>query len=247
MNFQAVSVAEKLKLPDHADRSERRRAPTRKTRGSPAGTDPDGTTRRARCCRARSTTSTTHWSGWHDTIQADGERRSTAIIVTAKHGQSPQNPLSYSGSTTVRSSPASTPPGRHEHGQSELTVQEADDDLCSAGSRSARRRRPTSSRTTCGRTAPAVLYNYDGEPDDHRGPALRSGADLRRPCNPRGSSACRTPTRTTRTCSDLAGRHGLHDRHEDRRARRRQPRRPRCAAARLRARRGPAQLVGSVG
>jgi hypothetical protein len=46
-----------------------------------------------------------------DTIQADGQAGSTAIVLTAKHGQSPQNKASCSGSMTPRSSPASTRPG----------------------------------------------------------------------------------------------------------------------------------------
>ena len=42
--------------------------------------------------RARSTTSTLNSAAWSPTIHKDGLAGSTTIIVTAKHGQSPQDP-----------------------------------------------------------------------------------------------------------------------------------------------------------
>ena len=48
--------------------------------------------RPGRCCGARLTTSTRSCRRWIEAIQAQGLAGSTAIIVSAKHGQSPQDP-----------------------------------------------------------------------------------------------------------------------------------------------------------
>ena len=92
MNFQAVSVAEKVDSPEHADRSERERqlhGGLRELAGYQpvTGTTPRPAARqrarlRQRSARQRMVT----------TIQKDGLAGSTTIIVTAKHGQSPQDP-----------------------------------------------------------------------------------------------------------------------------------------------------------
>jgi hypothetical protein len=90
-----------------------------------------------------------------DTIQADGETDSTAIILTAKHGQSP---LNNSQLQRIDDGPiiagvnaawaAEHPSNRRWSSKRPTTTG------CCGGCRTARRRRLTSSRTTCGRTAP---------------------------------------------------------------------------------------------
>ncbi len=173
-----------------------------------------------------------------DTIQADGEAGSTAIILTAKHGQSPQNnsQLQRIDDGPIIAGVNAAWAATHPSNQT-LVVQEADDDGCCGGCPTARRRRPTSSSTTCGRTPPRRSTTRARRSPSSTPVWSRSSPARGR----RTSSACRTvraaPPGRVR---DRAGRHDLHDRLEDRRARRRQPGRPRRAAGRLRAgRRAP--------
>jgi hypothetical protein len=133
-----------------------------------------------------------------DTIQANGLADSTAIILTAKHGQSPLTTTSCSGSTTVRSLPASTPPGPHSiraprrWSSKRLTTT----GFC-GGCRTAPRRRLTSSRTTCGRIPPR-RSTTPATPSPSSTPACRRSSPA---SSRRNSSASRAPTPTTRTCS----------------------------------------------
>jgi len=90
MNFQAVSVAEKVDSPSTL---------TRNTNGTYtegptelAGYYPGGTTPRPLLASALSYVNA-ELDRMVQTIQRDGLASSTAIVITAKHGQSPQDPL----------------------------------------------------------------------------------------------------------------------------------------------------------
>ena len=133
-----------------------------------------------------------------NTIQADGEAGSTAIILTAKHGQSPQNntQLQRIDDGPIIAGVNAAWAAQHPSNQT-LVVQEADDDgllwwlsdrsqaaadfvqdylwTHSAPAVITRGRRSPCSTPVCSRSTPAM--------------------------SPRNSSACRTPTRITRTCS----------------------------------------------
>ena len=93
MNFQTVSVAQKIRStpttligPDANGNYTTSAPQPGGYRGSAADSFP------ARSCPARSTTSTPNSAGWSAALHKDGLAGSTTIIVTAKHGQSPQDP-----------------------------------------------------------------------------------------------------------------------------------------------------------
>ena len=110
-------------------------------------------------------------------IHAQGLAGSTAIIVTAKHGQSPQDPEPADADRrrpdhrrdqrgVDRGAPRRRQPDRRRHRRR----------LCGrATCRTARRRRRTSSRTTCG-TTPRPGVNYSG--GTRTLAPLRLGADI---------------------------------------------------------------------
>ncbi len=90
MNFQTVSVAEKVDSPSTLTRNSNgtyTEGPTEL-----AGYYPGTTTPRPLLASAFDYVNA-QLQQMVDTIQADGLASSTAIIITAKHGQSPQNPL----------------------------------------------------------------------------------------------------------------------------------------------------------
>ena len=134
-----------------------------------------------------------------NTIQADGEANSTAIVLTAKHGQSPQNnsQLQRIDDGPIIAGVNAAWTAQHPGSQT-LVVQEADDDgLLVVGCRTGRRRRPTSSRTTCGPTPPQPsITSAKPSPSSTRA-CSRSMPALSR----RSSSASRARTRITPTCS----------------------------------------------
>ena len=90
MNFQTVSVAEKVDSPSTLTKN----ANGTYTEGPTelAGYYPGGTTPRPLLASAFDYVNA-QLERMVDTIQQDGLASSTAIIITAKHGQSPQNPL----------------------------------------------------------------------------------------------------------------------------------------------------------
>ena len=90
MNFQTVSVAEKVDSPSTLTKN-----PDGSYTEGPtelAGYYPGGTTPRPLLASAFDYVNA-QLQRMVQTIQADGQANSTAIIITAKHGQSPQNPL----------------------------------------------------------------------------------------------------------------------------------------------------------
>ena len=168
-----------------------------------------------------------------DAIQADGEAESTAIILTAKHGQSPLNnnqlqriddgPIIEGVNAAWAAEHPSTPT---------LVVQEADDDgllwWLSDRSQEAADFVKTYLWT---HTAPAVNYAGETVTVEHSGlRRIFAGEQSARFFGVANSEPA-PPGRVW----DRASRHDLHDRLEDRRARRGQPGRPGRAARRLRA------------
>ena len=176
-----------------------------------------------------------------DTIQADGEARSTAIILTAKHGQSPQN-----NSQLQRIDDAPIIAGVNAAWAATASRQQ------DAGRPGGRRRRaavvavrPLAGGDRLRQELPVDPYRPGGQlrrPDHHR-PALRPAGDLRRPP---GRAVLRRPVLRPAPpgrVRGFTGRHDLHDRQQDRRARRRQPGRPGRSARRLCAGHRPARPV----
>ena len=156
-----------------------------------------------------------------DTIQADGEAGSTAIILTAKHGQSPQNnsqlqriddgPIISGVNTAWAALHPSNP---------NLVVQQADDDglLWWLSDRS-QAAADFVKNYLWTHTAPAVNYAGQTITVQHSGlEQIFAGEGSARLL--RGHAVRAGPPGRVR---DRAGRHDLHDRLEDRRARRRQP------------------------
>ena len=133
-----------------------------------------------------------------NTIQADGQANSTAIVLTAKHGQSPLNNsqlqriddgpiisgVNAAWAATHRSNPT-------------LVVQEADDDgmLWWLSDRSQAATEFVKDYLWS-HSAPAVNYAGQTITVQHSGLPRSSPARSRR-----NTSASRTPTRGTRTCS----------------------------------------------
>ena len=180
-----------------------------------------------------------------DAIQADGEAGSTAIILTAKHGQSPLNNSQLQRIDDGPIIAGVNAAWAAEHpGNPTLVVQEADDDglLWWLSDRS-QEAADFVKNYLWTHTAPAV--NYAGETITVQHSGLRkiyaghqAGALLRRL-----ELRAEPPGRVR----DRAGRHDLHDRLEDRRARWRQPGRSGRAARRLRAGHCPAWPVRPPG
>ena len=176
-----------------------------------------------------------------DTIQADGEAGSTAIILTAKHGQSPLNNnqlqriddgpiiagVNAAWASSIRSNPT-------------LVVQEADDDglLWWLSDRS---QAATDFVKNYLWTHTAAAVNYAGQTITVQHSGLREIFAGQQSAHFFGvpNSDPHHPD----VFGDLAGRHDLHDRLEDRRTRRRQPGRPGRSAHRLRAGHRPAWPV----
>ena len=166
-----------------------------------------------------------------DTIQADGEADSTAIILTAKHGQSPlnNNQLQRIDDGPIIAG-VNAAWAAHHPSNPTLVVQEADDDglLWWLSDRS-------QAAADFVKRLPVDAYRPGGQlrrPDHHR-PALRPAGDLRRPAV--GAILRRLELRSAspRRVRDRAGRHDIYDRLEDRRTRRRQPGRSGRSARRL--------------
>ena len=176
-----------------------------------------------------------------DAIQAAGETNSTAIILTAKHGQSPLNnsQLQRIDDGPIISGVNAAWAALHPSNPT-LVVQEADDDglLWWLSDRSQEAAEFVKDYLWT-HSAPAVNYagqtitvQHSGLKRDLRRPGV--GEVLRRPeLRPAPPGRVR----------DRAGRHDLHDRLEDRRARRGQPGRPGRAARRVLAgQRSPGRL-----
>ena len=149
-------------------------------------------------------------------IQAGGEADSTAIVLTAKHGQSPQNSgqLQRIDDGPIIAGVNAAWAAQHPGSQT-LVVQEADDDGLLCGCRTAHRLRPTSCRATCGATAPRPSTTPARPSPSSTRACSRSMPVINR----RSSSASRPRSASPRRVRDLTGRHHLHDRLEDRRAR----------------------------
>ena len=133
-----------------------------------------------------------------DTIQADGEANSTAIILTAKHGQSPlnNNQLQRIDDGPIIAGVNAAWAAQHPSNPT-LVVQEADDDglLWWLSDRSQAAAEFVKDYLWT-HSAPAV--NYAGQTITVQHSGLRRSSPAR---SRRNTSASRTPTRTTRTCS----------------------------------------------
>ena len=155
------------------------------------------------------------------TIQAKGEADSTAIILTAKHGQSPQNndQLQRIDDGPIIAGVNAAWAALHPSNPT-LVVQEADDDglLWWLSDRSQEAAEFVRNYLWT-HTAPAV--NYAGETVTVQHSGLRQIFAGEQSAQFFGVAGLRAgPPGRVR---DLAGRHHLHDRHEDRRTRWRQP------------------------
>ena len=219
MNFQAVSVAEKVDSPGTITKN----ADGTYTVGPTelAGYYPGTTTPRPLLASALDYVNA-QLQRMVDTIRRNGLASSTAIIVTAKHGQSPQDPLllkriddgpiisAINEAWCEQQNPTATPdPTTHcTNGLSggtitPLIVAGTDDDLWQSylsvktqGRGRLRQALPVAPQRDGG-----ALQQRRRQPRHRAGRALRPGADLRRSSRPPSSSASRTPIRATRTCS----------------------------------------------
>ena len=185
---------------DDADRAGRAAATTppaprsrAATSGSTASSSP------ARSSPAPSTTSTPSSAAWSPRSSKDGLAGSTTIIVTAKHGQSPQDPKQ-----------ARHRPGRPDHQRDQRRLGAEPPDEHQTHRRRHRRRPvavlpvgqlagrvPTSSRATCGTTPPRATTSTRTRSPSSTPASRRSG-----PAPPRRtSSASPSTTAATRTSS----------------------------------------------
>ena len=134
-----------------------------------------------------------------NTIQADGEAGSTAIILTAKHGQSPLNDsqLQRINDAPIIAGVNAAWAAHCIRATRRWSSKRPTTTGCCGGCQTARRPRLTSSRTTCGRIPPRRSTT-----PARRSPSSTPACGRSSPAsNRRNSSASRTPTRTTQTCS----------------------------------------------
>ena len=180
MNFQTVSVAEKVDSPSTLTKN-----PDGSYTEGPtelAGYYLGGTTPRPLLASAFAYVNA-QLERMVDTIQQDGLASSTAIIITAKHGQSPQNPLLLKRINDGPIISAINAAWTAQTGdQNNLIVAGTDDDLWQSYlSVKTQDAADFVKHYLWNHSATAVLYNNDGV---NRGTeqvaALRSGADLRR-------------------------------------------------------------------
>ena len=180
MNFQTVSVAEKVDSPSTLTEN-------------PDGTYTEGPTELAGYYPGRTTPRPLLASAFDyvnaqlqrmvDTIQQDGLASSTAIIITAKHGQSPQNPLQLKRIADGPIIDAINAAWTAQTGdQNKLIVAGTDDDLWQSYLSV-----KTQARGRLRQELPVEPQRHGGalqqrrrEPRHRAGRALRSGADLRR-------------------------------------------------------------------
>ncbi|HEY1001888.1 MAG TPA: hypothetical protein VGD83_19825 [Streptosporangiaceae bacterium] len=132
------------------------------------------------------------------TIARDGEAGSTAIILTAKHGQSP---LNNSQLQRINDAPiiaaVNAAWAKTHRATRRWSSRRPTTTACCGGCRTARRRRLTSPRTTCGLIPPRPSPTPARRSLSSTPACGRSSLASSR----RISSASRSPTRTTRTCS----------------------------------------------
>ena len=223
MNFQTVSVAEKVDSPSTLTKN-----PDGTYTEGPtelAGYYPGGTTPRPLLASAFDYVNA-QLERMVDTIQQDGLASSTAIIITAKHGQSPQDPLQLKRINDGPIIDAINAAWTAQTGdQDNLIVAGTDDDLWQSYlSVKTQAAADFVKNYLWNHSATAVLYNNDGinrgtEQVAHSG--LRRSTPVTRPPNLR--RAVLGPPLSGRVRS-RADRHGVHRRQQDRRARWRQPR-----------------------